>query len=153
MNKTEVRWVLSRLFVPRAKESGGVYFSSEFWDDTAPNHKIFLAVRDAQIESELTFHFSFQIASRAANILADCEDWDDPDQISEAVDAAVPVYNYELAGIYAQNSHVVDTACKELGGWDKNSMERAALGWYYAIDNMVHAIAKNLKAIIETKEK
>jgi hypothetical protein len=50
---------------------------------------VYIAISKAMRESGLTEDFSYDIASRAVDILGDVEKWDDEDAITELVDASV----------------------------------------------------------------
>ncbi len=61
----------------------------------------------------------------------------------------MPIYNGELALIYAANSWAVDEAVKELGSNDDDSMKRAALGWYYLIETFTNNLKDEIEKLIE----
>lgn len=147
MNKETIQKYLGKLFVPRSNGLEGVCFRSEYLDKSGGENPVYRIVSDAMHDSGLSFEFSYEIASRAVDILAGQDDWE---EISEAVDSSVPIYNNEIAEIYNANAWAVDDAINELGtGNDADSIQRAALGWYYAIDNMTRSIASKLEDIVD----
>ena len=119
----------------------------------SPEYAIYSAVSDAAHSSGLTHSFSYEIVSAAVEVLSELETWGDTtkedDEISNRVDGAVPIYNTELVTIYANNYHAVDEAMSEQGYNNDvfDSIKAAQIAWYYAIENMVHAIKINLEKI------
>ena len=101
-----------------------------------------------QHDSGLTFNFSYKVMDKALNVLSDLNDWKNDDELCEAIDGCVPVYNSELAEIYASNSWMVDEAIKELGPGE-DSMKNAAYGWYKAISDMAYSLKNKLDEMIE----
>lgn len=89
--------------------------------------------------SDLTHDFSYEIMSRACDVLAELDDPNDEDAISEAADAIVPVYTHDLMQIYASNSWAVDEACEEYGT-SGDSTNRAQMAWYVLIDRVARDI-------------
>jgi hypothetical protein len=152
MNEKRAREILARLFVPRAGGLEGEVFRSEYMKEDAPEYAVYEAVSNAQRDSGLTFDFSYEIGSRAANILAEAEDWTDDDDIRERIDSSVPIYTHELMQIYASDWGAVDEAREELGPGE-NSEREAAMAWYMLIERMVYAIRGNLAEVCEADDK
>lgn len=155
MTIKEAQGLLSGVFVDRGKDGNGVQleglcFADDYMrDQDEDKQNIYRAVSNAQRDSELTFSFSYEVASKAVDILAGLEDWDNEEALHEAIDAAIPVYNGELMQIYLDNWHVVDDACEEMEEGSEASAARAQVGWYVAIRDMVHAIKSNIENICE----
>lgn len=151
MNKTEAKNFLSTLFVPRDHALKGVAFRSEYMKEGSEAYRIYDIVSQAQHESGMTFDFSYVIAKSVCDILSNLDDWDDDDDLGDAVDAEVPVYSSELMEIFESNSWAVDEAIEEYGkGADVEKDASAA--WYSLIRTMVIVIRDGLQEII-SKEK
>lgn len=150
MNKSEIKDILSRLFVPRSEGLEGVCFRDEYMDKANKAYPVYQAVSDAQRESDLTFDFSYNIANRAVDILSELEDWEN-DDITEAVDASCPIYTAEIMAIYQGNHWAVDEAIQELGSGE-DSLKNALYGWYRQIEQMTEAIRSKLAEIVEETE-
>lgn len=155
MNQKQTKDILSNLFVPRGKHHAtgeqleGVCFSSDCMDEkNTDKYSVYKAVSDAMFNSELTHGFSYEIASRAVDILIEAEDWDNDEDITERVDSAVPIYNSELMQIFLDNHWAVDGACEELGS-EGDSVAHAQRGWYTLIERMTHTIRASLLELIE----
>lgn len=135
------------MFIPRDKGLEGLCFRSEYMKKDSEAYPIQQIISTAQHDSGLSFNFSYEIASRAVDILAGQDDWE---EISEAVDSSVPVYNSDIAEIYSANAWAVDDAINEFGASDDaDSIQRAQLGWFYAIENMARSIAGELEELID----
>lgn len=117
-------------------------FQSEYMsEDSGDKYEVYRNVSDAMHDSGLTHDFSYEIASRAVQILAELADWDDMDAISEQVDSSVPIYNGEITEIYTANSWAVDEARESMGAVD--SIKDAQMAWYSQIEQMIEAIKGN----------
>ena len=147
MEKSKIKEILSTLYVPRAEGLEGKCYRSEYMMDEHEAHAIYEAVSSAAFDSGLSHGFSYEIGERACGILADLDDWDDDDSITEAVDGAVPIYTHELMKIYASNHSAVDEAVNELGDNHEDSVQNAKMAWYLEIEKMVRAIKSNIEAI------
>lgn len=117
-------------------------------DKTNAAYPIYEAVSTAAYNSGLTHAFSYEIAKRAADILAE-NDWTDDDlDATDAIDAAVPIYTAELMTMYAHNWDAIDAANNETGTPTVyDSVQAARVGWYSAIDSMCRAIIENLNKL------
>jgi len=148
MNKETVKKYLSEMFVPRDEPLEGVCFRSEFMNkehhEAYPIQRI---ISNAQRESGLSFDFSYEIASRAVDVLSNVDDWEDDDAITEAVDSSVPIYTYDLMKIYASDSWAVDETREEMGTAE-NSEKQAQWAWYAQIESMVQSIKSKVEEII-----
>lgn len=148
ITQQQAKELLAGLFVPRKEPLEGVCFSNDYMDKAnAEKYAIYEAVSDAMHDSGLSHDFSYAVAEKAVDVLTDRDeiDWLDADDLTNLIDNAVPVYNGELMEIYANDWGTVDKACEELGIDKKaTSVERARLGWYYAIEQMAQAIISNL---------
>jgi hypothetical protein len=135
---------LKNIFVARSNGLEGVCFPSEVMNEDNPRYPIYRAISSAQHDSGLSFNFSYEVASKAVDILTEVN-WDDEDAITEAIDSAIPVYTHELMSIYNDNAWIVDEAVQDLGDGDsEDSAKRAQMGWYRAIGDMVQSIKNNL---------
>jgi hypothetical protein len=146
MNIKQKQELLAGLFTIVTKTDGKEYicFKSEYMDESnADKYAIYKIISNAQRESGLSFNFSYDIGEKAAGIVAELEDLDDEDAITEAIDQAIPIYTDEIMSIYTRDSAAVDEAAEELGGDDSNS--RAVSGWYNEIRKMVYTIISELK--------
>lgn len=142
--KTETKKLLAGLFTTiKADEGERIVFSGEYMNrDNAEKYALYEIVSGAMHESGLTHGFSYEIGSRAVDVVADLEDMKDDDAITEAVDAIIPVYISDLMEIYQANSWAVDESREEHGSAD--SAKDAALAWYSLIDNMTRNIIEKL---------
>ncbi len=146
--------LLEKLFTTVDKEQDKItvpcfasdYFG-EFTNTGDENYKYpyYRAVTDAMHDSGLSHNFSYEIASRAVDILLSVEDWKDETAMQEAIDGSVPVYTWDIMQIYINDSWAVDEAVTEMGYANNTSEGRAKIGWYYVIENMVEAIITNFK--------
>ena len=147
----EIQEALNDVFVlvDKDKPTERFCFSNEYMktENTVP-YSIYQAISDVQQASGLSFDFSYVIAKKAVDILAELEDWDNDDAIAEAVDGSVPIYTNELMTIYAHNGWAVDEAEAELGFGGDTSMDRAKGGWYLQIQQMTQAIKTNLLKLV-----
>jgi len=153
MNKKEIQELLGKVFTTRAAQGGDkedeiIIFAPDHFDKTTDLHTVSEVVSTAMYESGLTHEFSYEIASRAADILAEAEDWDNEDALQEAIDSAIPIYTNELMSIYASNSWAVDEAAEELGN-EGDSTRRAQQAWYMQIQSMGEAIKTGLQELID----
>lgn len=143
--------LLSDIFVPRNDIRGntdpdkGVAFSQSSFDVSHPLSPIREAVSNAMHDSGLTHNFSYEIANIAVDILAGDRDWNDNDELCEAIDNCVPVYNSTLMTIYLDNWNSVDEAVKDMGGESDGAVRNAQKGWYLEIQAMIDAIKHNLE--------
>lgn len=141
MTQKNIKTELADIFVPR-DNGEGVAFKSEAMRTTSELYPIYKAISKAMRDSGLSFDFSYEVANKAVDILAE-NDWNNEDAINDGIDSAIPVYTHELMSIYTSDSWQVDEAVAELGGGDSN--RNAISGWYMAIDNMVQQIKTNLE--------
>lgn len=161
MTIKQIQAHLARLFTTRAeanpdnedmKEDDTIIYDSEYMNrDNVEQYAIYNAVSTVAHDSGLTHNFSYEIASRAVDILAEIEDWQDDDAITEAIDASVPIYTSKLIQIYTFNSWTVDEAREELGTGEDSTTKNAMQAWYIQIQNMVNAIRDNLTPLLEDK--
>jgi len=139
MTKEEVKKMLGSLFMDSVKETGEVVrvFNDKCFDRERPERRLYEVVSAAMRDSDLSFEFSYAIAEKAADVLAELEDWenDDDDMMRELIDSAVPVYTYDLMKIYLSDSWAVDETIKELGDAG-DSTKNAAMAWYRLIEKM-----------------
>jgi hypothetical protein len=144
MNTEAIKNMLDGIFTTVKKDNGEVQicFQDHAMKPESGLYPIYQAISKAQQDSGLTFDFSYEVAKKAVDILAEAELWED---LTPAIDSAVPIYNGELMTIYANDWNAVDEAVEELGGGD--SVKNAQAGWYMAIENMVHAIKENLSEL------
>ena len=119
-----------------------------FAKDGTIEKTMYETISNVQRKSDLTFEFSYQVMDKVLDILSDLSDWNDDDELREAIFGRVPIYNNELAEIYASNSWVVDEAMKELGPGE-DSVKNAAYGWYKAISDMAYSLKNKLDELIE----
>lgn len=151
MNINDIKKVLGDLFVPRDNDLEGVCFNYDFMNkDNADKYAICQAVSNVMHESGLTHNFSYEIASRAVNILGEVEDWTDDDTIRELVDSYIPIYTGEVMEIYQSNSWAVDEAVKEFGNNDSDS--NAKMGWYMQISQMTDNIKSSLLDLVNDND-
>ena len=136
--------LLENLYVPRSA-GDGVCFNDKYMDSkNVEKHSIYNIVSNIQRDSGLSFDFSYTIGNIAVDILTEV-DWNNDDAINDAIDQAVPIYTHEIMEIYEANSFIIDEACEEYGNSNPmNSEERAIIGWYHAIQNMVMEIISKL---------
>lgn len=149
MDQQKVRNILANLFKTSKREDNEEYihFNTDYMRrENTDSYAVYQAVSNAGFESGLTHSFSYEIMSRAADILADLADWNDDDAIIEAVDQGVPIYTNELMQIYVSNSWAVDEAAEEYGS-EGDSTDRARWAWGSQIRSMVYAIRTNIAAI------
>lgn len=146
MTNEKKRELLARLFETSKRDDDTVWdhFRNYVMDKENEAYPVYQAVSDAMFNSQLTHNFSYSIAVPAVEILLEAENWNNDDDITERVDSAVPIYNYDLMQIYVSNWWAVDDACEELGYDTGNSIQRAQYGWYAQIESMVAAIRTNL---------
>lgn len=143
MQKQEIKATLNALFVPRNKGLEGVCFRMDFMNKENASYPVYKKVSEAMHDSGLSHDFSYEIANIAVDILTELRDWENDDQITEAVDGAVPIYTHDLMRIYTSDSGAVDEGAEELGT-DGDSVARAQAGWYIAIQHMVNDIKNRL---------
>ena len=148
MDQNKKREVLARLFETSKRENGEEYihFRLDVMDKENEAYPVYQAVSDAAYNSGLSHEFSYEITSHACDILAEAEDWDNDDDITERVDSAVPVYTSELMQIYTADSFAVDEAADEYGN-EGDSTKRAQMAWYSQIRDMVSSIRANLETV------
>jgi hypothetical protein len=144
----EIQKKLAGIFTTVKRDNGDEFttFTQESMRSDSELYPIYIAISTAQRESGLSFDFSYKIAELAVDILAECENWENSDQTDELIEQAVPIYTSELMEIYANDSWAVDEAIESMGGAELDSVARARVAWYYAIQGMLGAIANNLKA-------
>ena len=155
MKTKQVQDYLSTLFVFRDGKSDNDFdslcFNAAYMAPEHEAYSIYEAVSAAQRDSGLSYGFSYEIASRAVSILSELDAIYDSnamyDAISEAVEAAVPIYTNKLMEIYKHNPAAVDEACEELCLCDGDSATRASTGWYVYIERMTRDIAQKLSRI------
>src|SRR3990167_9698448 len=154
MKLQEIKKSLNDVFVlvDKDTEKERYCFNDEIIKKENANYPIYEAISNAMHESDLTFNFRYQIATKAVDILADLEDWENDDAITESVDSSVPIYTSELMEIYQSNNWAVDEAAKEMGGGE-DSTQNAQYGWYNQINQMAAVIKNNLLALIEEDTK
>jgi len=147
MKKEKVKTFLATLFVTRDVADESVSFNDAFMRDTHEAYPIYDAVSDVMHKSNLSFNFSYAIASKAVDVLEQVEDWEDNDDIQEAINSAVPVYTWELMQICQSDSWAVDEAIREYG--KQETLERdVTTAWFMLIETMVEEIKTCLEAII-----
>ncbi len=148
MKQKKMRDILARLFETSKRDNGEEYihFRTDVMDKASDAYPVYQAVSDAAYDSGLSHGFSYEISSRAADILAESEDWDNDDDIIEAVDSSCPIYTGEIMQVYISDSWAVDEAGEEYGN-EGDSTKRAQMAWYMLIRNMVQSIRTNLEAI------
>ena len=151
MTKKQVQKILSDMFVPRSNGLDGKCFRIEYMDKENEAYPIQQAISEAQRESGLSFDFSYVIAKKACDILAELEDWKDEDAITEAVDAIVSVYTHDLMQIYASDSWAVDEAVEDMGSGG-DSITNAQYAWYRQIESMARDITQRLDDVIGDDE-
>lgn len=142
---------LAKLFETREKDGRDpcICFTSEALNPESDLYPVYEAVSKSMHDSGLSFHFSYEIARRAVDILVDAENWEDDDaqdQVQEMIACEVPMYNSDLMKIYASDWELADEARSEYGN-ELNAIEAAQYGYVIAIRNMVQAILANLKKI------
>jgi hypothetical protein len=123
------------------------HFRTEVMQKDNEAYPIYQAVSNVAFKSELTHGFSYEITTRACDILAEAEDWDNEDDIQERIDSAVPIYNSELMEIYLANWWAVDEARTDMGA-QGDSVKDAQAAWYYLIEMFVTAIKYELGSVI-----
>ena len=150
MNKQKIQKTLSELFTTVKKNGSDdvTCFNDDAMTEGNEAYPVYKAVNKAMFDSNLSFNFSYEIATRAVDVLTESEDWEDEDALNEAIDAICPIYTYDIMRIYTADSWAVDEAVDELGqGGD--SSKNALYGWYNLITAMAYAIKSNIEAIIE----
>ena len=150
MTTEQAKKGLGMLFTTSKRESGEEYihYTSEAMKQHGIYYPIYEAVNNAAYDSGLSFEFSYEIASRAADILAEAEDWENDNDMTKRVDNACPIYINEIMNIYASDSWAVDEAQEEIGDAG-DSTKRAQQAWYLQTQAMVGAIKNNLAEVIE----
>lgn len=141
------REFLSDLLVPRENGLDGMCFRSEFMDVKHEAYPVYQAVSDAMHDSNLSFDFSYSVADRAISALLSVDNWDDEDALQEAIDNNVPVYNNQLMTIYLADWDIVDQTCDDNGIIGYDSVKRASIGWYSAMQDMVSSIINKLAKV------
>jgi hypothetical protein len=162
MNKSELLKLLPNLFYSKKIEDEveRICFTDSYMNrENINEYAIYKAVSEAQHNSGLTFDFSYEVASRAVDVITtlidqyddDLANLEDSDNITEAVDGIIPVSTHDLMQIYQSNSWLVDEARQELGN-DGDTTQQAQQAWYKAINDMVHAIIPALQELIDEEE-
>ena len=108
-------------------------------------HDLYEIVSDIAHKSGMSYNFSYEIMSKACDIVADYS-FDSKyaeDDLVEMIDNAIPVYTNELMTIYQQNWHLVDDANEELGG-EGDSVVHAQRGWYYILETTTRELAEKV---------
>lgn len=146
MTKEKAQALIGGIFgTISAPEGDRVVFTAEAMREGSVSYELHEAVSKAMFESELSFGFSYKIASRAVYIMANMKDMmDDNEEITEAIDGAVPVYTSEIMEIYASDHWAVDEAVKEFGAGE-DSEQNAKSAWYEQISQMIYAIRAEIK--------
>ena len=149
MNQKQIKATLEHIFETVERNDGSEVraFTPASMHEDSGEYPIQQAISKAMQDSGLTFDFSYEVADKAVDILAESEDWTDQDAINEAIDLAIPVFTFDLMEMYASDSWQVDEAVKEMGGDNEDSVKRAQIGWYVAIQNMTNAIISNLSEL------
>ena len=152
MELKNIKEYLPKVFeiVDKDQNTERIVFNSDVMSKENINYPIYRAISDAQHDSGLSFNFSYEIASRAVDILSEIDDWNDDDAVTEAVDSSVPIYNNVLMKIYQSDHWAVDEAVKEMGIGD-DSIKNAQYGWYMQIEQMTEAIKSNLLELVEAE--
>lgn len=151
MKIEQVKKILAGIFETitiKEDEEERIIFKPSAMDKTNKEYPVFKAISDAQHNSGLSYDFSYLVADKAVNILAELENWKDDEAITEAIDACIPVYTYDLMKIYQSNNWAVDEANEEFGISNKGTESQAQMAWYKQISEMVASIKENLKEVI-----
>lgn len=143
MTQEKTKELLTKLFNTGKRDNGEdfICFTDACFEGGTKLNNMYYTVKNVMRESGLTHEFSYQIASRAVDILAGLDDWENEDKrddFLEAVDSAVPIYTDKIMEIYLSNSESVDEAEAELGG--TNAEQRARNAWYMLIERMTSEI-------------
>lgn len=115
-------------------------------------HDLYKIVSDIAFKSGMSYNFSYEIMSKACDIVADYSFDSDytKDDLFAVIDNAIPVYTNELMTIYQQNWHLVDDANEDLGG-EGDSVAHAQRGWYYILDITARELSEKVSAYNDAK--
>ena len=109
--------------------------------DNTTEHDLYEIVSDIARGLGVTHSFSYEIMSRAVDVLAeaynnaDNMEMFDVDNITEDIDAIVPVYTHDLLKIANPGDyHHIDEA-REVHGNELDTIQACAAAWYSLIDN------------------
>ena len=139
---------LSKLFTVKKFEDTGeerIIYRDEFihGDAGTPERALYELVSDTMYKSDLSHDFSYEVASRAVDIIAEHYIEDECDHYSdfeEHIESSVPVYNYDLLKIVNCNQyHLLDEA-REVHGNDIDTITACSIAWHNQIDLAVNQI-------------
>lgn len=120
-----------------------ICFDTDYMNPANKNYSIYKIVSAVMQSSGLSHNFSYEVASRAVSVLAECQDINNDNELQEAIDSACPIYTNEIMTIYMYDHNAVDEAVAEMGS-GKDSEHNAKLAWYLEIQKMVFAIKNKL---------
>ncbi len=151
MTKTITREHVAELFttVTHATEGDRIVYNVRYMFAGADTveRDVYELVSDIAHASGLSHSFSFEVISRACNILTKLNVWDgddiDDDALREAVESATPVYNHELLKIVNTADYgLVNDALAESGNND--IITACSYAWDTAIYNAVHELYREV---------
>lgn len=123
MTQERAKELLNKLFITKKRDNGEEFICyNDEGDKLGAFEKgtdlnlLYEAVSGVMFNSGLSHGFSYEIASRAVDIVAEMEDITDGEEdLTEAIDGAVPIYTFDLMEIYKADSASVDEAAEEYG--------------------------------------
>lgn len=121
-----------------------------------PERDLYEIVSDVAFDSGLTHGFSYEIMSRAVDVLAEAYNHNEPadievDYLHEDIDAIVPVYNYTLLMIANPGDyHNIDEA-REVFGNDIDTIEACRVAWFSLIESATRDIHERIVSYNEAE--
>lgn len=104
---------------------------------------------------EMSNDFTLQVASKACDIIFENSEngkmeWNNSEInlniLEKSIHAAIPIWKEDLMAIYLLDTNIVDEACRSMGIEEGTiSRQSAQVGWYYAIEEMVHALLSEIE--------
>ena len=139
---------LAKLFTVKKFEDTGeerIIYRDEFihGDAGTPERALYELVSDTMYKSDLSHSFSYEIASRAVDIIAEHyieDECDHHSDLEEHIESSVPVYNYDLLKIVNTCDYSLIDEAREVYGNDIDTMTACSIAWHNQIDLAVNQI-------------